>query len=561
VHSNGNIWFSPDPGYIYIKNFDDDTGARTKHFVTASGVIYQDRVLGPAGIESRGGRTYVRVNDIDEIGTGNEDKCAWDGANSCDYVEINVDINSTNAEAQMNRFTDANDCTYLRVGAPRSPTIQFNALFREGFYEGKARTPDRSEYFGIVIVLEGDVNSGNWPPESTSDNEVRDLRIYAATKDFAYDADSYANGVKFEDVTDLVYDAGDLILANDGEIVFCPETVGVGSGEFPDSDTDADYPVYLERNDQRQDMEGVALTVVNLEALEEWFFEYYLDIQYDNYPTYNQSIDDFTTDPLTGNPRKLLVYCTRTPTVDEASGVASWAGVYTIDDGPPYPYYDDPGNQVLQAIMLWRTEELICPTTFATDNPLYVEGSGSGNETGFNTVNTMGCAVIGDLVNILSNNFHSQLYGNTGGRPPASSTNMPRPNPSTGGDTTFCGAFFSGRDDLGRFAIRGGPFDDETEGLHNFLALNEDWGTYDPDLNIKGCLINLWFNRQALGLFECCGTGSSDVYSPPNRNFGWDPGYEDPNYWPPYCPSAYGVERVGWLEADAYEEEYIWSPN
>jgi len=552
VHTNGNIWFSPDSNEIWLKNFTEDTGDRTKHFITASGVIYQDRLLGPAGTVSRNGEIYIRVNDIDEIGTANEDKCDWDGANNCDYVEINVDINSTNAETQMDRFTDDNDCTYLKVGVPKSPTIKFNALFREGFYESKAKSPDRSEYFGITIVLEGDVNTGNWPPESAAHNQVRDLHIYAATKDFAYDSDSYTNGVKIEDVTSLVYDAGDQVLSNDGEIVFCPETVGVGAGEFPSSDTNSTYPVYLERNDQRQDMEGVALTVVNLEALEEWFFEYYLDQQYDNYAN-NQDISEFIYDPLTGNPRKLLIFCSRTPTVDETSTVAGWNGVYTVDDGPPYPYYDDPGNQVLQAIKLWKTLELICPTTVATDNPLYVEGAGSDDSSGFNTTNPTGCAVIGDLVNLLSNAYHDDQSGNTGGRPPANNTIG-----MNGGDATmYCGAFFSGRDDLDRFAVRGGPLNDETEGLHNFLALNEDW---NGRLYIKGCLINLWFNRQALGLFDCCGTGAADVYSPPNRFFGWDPGYEDPNYWPPYCPSAYGVERVGWLEGDTFEEEYIWSP-
>ncbi|MBN1883418.1 MAG: pilus assembly PilX N-terminal domain-containing protein [Deltaproteobacteria bacterium] len=562
VHSNGNIWFSPDPGYIYLKNFADDTGARTKHFLTASGVIYQDRVLGPAGIESRSGKTFVRVNDIEEIGTTNEDKCAWDGSNNCDYVEIDVDITSSNAEAQMNRFTDENDCTYLKVGAPKSPTIKFNALFREGFYEAKSRAPDRSEYFGITIVLEGNVSSGNWPPTTAAHNEVRDLHIYAATKDFAWDASSYPNGVKIEDVTTQVYEAGDDILSNEGEIVFCPETHGAGSGEFPDSDIDANYPVYLERNDQRQEMNGVALTVVNLEALEIWFFETYLDEQYDNYPGDNQTIDELLIDPLTGNPRKLVIYCSRTPTVAETSGVAGWDGVYTVDGGPPYPYYDDPGNQVLQAIKLWKTEELICATTFATDNPVYVLGAGSDSTTGFNTVNTKGCAVVADLVNLLSNGYASKLSGYTKGRPPA----YDNLNGNVATDTKYCGAFFSGRDDLARFAIRGGPYDDETEGLHNFLALNEDWGGWQVgyvkrQLNIRGCLINLWFNRQALGLFECCDYDWDDSYTPPNRNFGWDPGYEDPNYWPPYCPSAYGVERVGWLEGDSYEEEFIWSPN
>lgn len=553
VHSNGNIWFSPDTGPIWIKNFDNDTGNRTKHFVTASGVIYQDRVLGYSGIVTRGGTIYVRVNDIDEIGTSNEDKCAWDGANNCDYVEINVDINSTNAETQMNRFTDDNDCTYLKVGAPKSPTIKFNALFREGFYENKARTPDRSEYFGITIVLEGNVNSGNWPAENFTHNMVRDLHIYAATKDFAYDAGSYPDGVKIEDVTSLVFDAGSDFLSYDGEIVFCPETAGAGADEFPASTVTADYPVYLEKNDQRQDMNGVALTVVNLEALEDWFFEYYLDEQYDNYAD-NNTIDEFTTDPLTGNPRKLIVYCSRTPTVAETAGVAGWSGVYTVDGGPPYPYYDDPGNQVLQAIKLWQTEELICATTFATDNPVYVVGSGGGSTAGFNTVNTKGCAVVGDLVNLLSNGWTTDNYNKFGGHPPVNNTI----SMNTGDSTTFCGAFFSGRDDLDRFAVRGGALNDETEGLHNFLALNENWG--GSSLNVKGCLINLWFNRQAYGLFDCCGTGATDVYSPPNRNFGWDPGYEDPNYWPPYCPSAYGVERVGWLEGDTYEDEFIWSP-
>ena len=64
-----------------------------------------------------------------------------------------------------------------------------------------------------------------------------------------------------------------------------------------------------------------------------------------------------------------------------------------------------------------------------------------------------------------------------------------------------------------------------------------------------------------LGLFDCCGGNWDNVYQPPQRNFGWDPGFLDPSYWPPYCPSAYGVERVGWLEGETYDTEFTWDPN
>jgi hypothetical protein len=79
-------------------------------------------------------------------------------------------------------------------------------------------------------------------------------------------------------------------------------------------------------------------------------------------------------------------------------------------------------------------------------------------------------------------------------------------------------------------------------------------------LTISGCIISLWDTRQALAFYQPVGGGNTQIFSPPKRNFGWDPGFEDPEYWPPYCPSAYGVERVGWLEAETYEEEFIWSP-
>jgi hypothetical protein len=126
-------------------------------------------------------------------------------------------------------------------------------------------------------------------------------------------------------------------------------------------------------------------------------------------------------------------------------------------------------------------------------------------------------------------------------------------------ETVYNGAFFSGRDDLARFSVRGGTYNNETEGIHNFLEFHEDWKNATT-CQINGSLINLWFTRQARGLFECCGTGATNVYNPAKRDFGWDPGYMDSQYWPPYCPSAYAVERVGWFEGTDYDDEFIQDP-
>jgi len=439
------------------------------------------------------------------------------------------------------------------VGVPKSPSISFNATFREGFYEKRARAPERSEYFGLTIVIEGN-GGGNWPPRNAGTDVTGTLHVYAATKDFAWDYKTYTDGVKIEDVTAQVWDAGSAIdSGTDGDIVFSPETVlrtVTGASVFPSSNGNATYPVYLERNDQRQDMNGVALTVINLEKLEKWFYSEYLDYQYDQQDN-NQTIDKFQTDEATGNNTKLVIYISRTPTVAEVPG---WAG-YTADGGPPYPYYNAPASQVLQAIKIWNSHALLCPTTIATDNPVYVEKNFNYDSTG--TYAQKGCAIIADLVTLLSNNWHAALSGKTEGRPPAAKTlNLTVPSV-----TTFNAAFFTGRDDLDSFAIRGGAFNDETEGLHNFVGFGEDWSNGSIVCTINGSFINLWFTRQSLGFFDVASTTINRVYTPPTRVWGWDPGYMDSQYWPPYCPSAYSVERVGWYQGDEYDEEFIQDPN
>lgn len=170
--------------------------------------------------------------------------------------------------------------------------------------------------------------------------------------------------------------------------------------------------------------------------------------------------------------------------------------------------------------------QLVDETTLATDNPLYIHGD-------FNTVDTHGVALIGDAMNILSNAFTTKpcgiswpdLYNNYG----ASTTTINAALFAGHVPTTPDGSVYSG-------------------GLHTYPRLHEDWTqrSWNPTrtLNINGAFINLWDSEQADGVW-CIG---GDCYSGPVRNWGWDVRFQDPDFWPPFIPSIFSVERVGFLE-------------
>ena len=177
----------------------------------------------------------------------------------------------------------------------------------------------------------------------------------------------------------------------------------------------------------------------------------------------------------------------------------------------------------LQAIRLMQLDATSAPqlsdeTTVATDNPMYAQGD-------FNTINTQGVALISDAMNILSNNFTTRAGACTNGSYPTAS------------NTSFFAAIFSGyipTPGVGNSALSGG--------LHNYPRFNENWQS--RNLNIRGSLINLWKSTQAIEQLECC----SMLYKPPNRLWGWDVRFQDPNFWPPFIPSIFSVERVGFFE-------------
>lgn len=200
-----------------------------------------------------------------------------------------------------------------------------------------------------------------------------------------------------------------------------------------------------------------------------------------------------------------------------------------------------PDLQAIRLITMDSTSspQLVDETTLATDNPIYIHGD-------FNTIDTHGVALIGDAMNILSNSISKTAK-------PSKPCGIPffswsRPNlvmNYQASTTTVNAALFAGHVPTSQ---DGSVY---SGGLHTYPRLHEDW-TQRPfrfsnstrTLNINGCFINLWDSDQADGVW-CIG---GDCYSGPQRNWGWDVRFQDPEFWPPFIPSIYSVERVGFLE-------------
>ncbi|PIQ96883.1 MAG: hypothetical protein COV67_07190 [Nitrospinae bacterium CG11_big_fil_rev_8_21_14_0_20_56_8] len=153
-------------------------------------------------------------------------------------------------------------------------------------------------------------------------------------------------------------------------------------------------------------------------------------------------------------------------------------------------------------------------TTLATDNPIYIQGD-------FNTVDTKGVALIGDAINVLSNAFTGKTCNGA---------------LSAASNTTIYAAFFGGNVPT---PAGGGTY---SGGLENYPRFHESWS--GKSCNIRGSFINLWTSSQADGSWVY----GSDRYQAPTRNWGWDVRFQDPDFWPPFIPSIFSVERVGYLE-------------
>lgn len=184
--------------------------------------------------------------------------------------------------------------------------------------------------------------------------------------------------------------------------------------------------------------------------------------------------------------------------------------------------------------------------TFASENGVYVKGNYNATGAGIskdnsvtppenyspqNSATHVPASIVGDAVIILSNNWNdaqSFIY-------PFSSDNR------VASDTVVRFAMLAGDAETGDKSIAYSPsqFGQLNGGVHNFKRFLEKWT--DKRLNYSGSLINLFNSQNNNGFQKCC----TVVYSPPIRDWTFDPSFLTLDRLPPGTPFIYSISFTG----------------
>jgi hypothetical protein len=175
---------------------------------------------------------------------------------------------------------------------------------------------------------------------------------------------------------------------------------------------------------------------------------------------------------------------------------------------------------------------VLCGLATTSENPVYIQGDFNANSAGggFNDPH-VGTSVAGDAITLLSNNWNdvnSLAYNeyNLNGSTRKATNTYWRTATVAGKGIPF--PFFNNSADNG-----------SDGGVHNFLRYLEDWG--GQTLFYTGSLVSMHYNRQATGIFKCCGT----VYSPPTRGYQFDVDFLNPTLLPPRTPMFRDINTTG----------------
>jgi hypothetical protein len=184
-----------------------------------------------------------------------------------------------------------------------------------------------------------------------------------------------------------------------------------------------------------------------------------------------------------------------------------------------------------------------CGLTVATENPMYVQGDFNANSAGggFNDLD-VAASVIADAVTLLSNNYNDVNsfafpFQHNSGAPLErnATTSWYRMGVVAGKEESFpipnwdSTAIDSSQD----FGTDGG--------VHNFLRFIEDWG--NATLNYDGSLLEMYYNRQALGIYH-----GGPIYSPPTRAYQFDTNFLTPSLLPPRTPMFRDINTTGFTQ-------------
>jgi hypothetical protein len=258
-----------------------------------------------------------------------------------------------------------------------------------------------------------------------------------------------------------------------------------------------------------------------------------------------------TTSPFTSNP-----FCSSSPAVPNTS---LWPGTYVINSNEarenPNPFFRR-AIKIVHGSSLnlgncpgsTSNSTIPCGLTIASENPAYVQGDFNANSlgNGWNDPH-VATSVSADAVTLLSDNwndYNSFLF------PYQMAAAASSPSPVTagslgqrGGYTTFYRLAIAAGKTVS-FPQPGGTAQDfgTDGGVHNFLRYIENWG--GQTLNYRGSIINLFYSRQAVGIFKCC----TLVYSPPSRGYQFDVEFLDPQLLPPRTPLFRDINTTGFTQ-------------
>ena len=181
-----------------------------------------------------------------------------------------------------------------------------------------------------------------------------------------------------------------------------------------------------------------------------------------------------------------------------------------------------------------------CGLTIATENPAYLQGDYNANSAGGGFADpNVAASVAADAFTYLSDDWNdvntfSSPFTVNGRQEKAANVyyrlgvvagkgiSFPIPNWDTPG--------IDGSQDFGTDG-----------GVHNFLRYLERWtGT----LNYTGSIVSLYYNHQAIGLFNSGGNN----YSPPNRAYAFDTNFLNPLLLPPRTPMFRDINTTGFTQ-------------
>jgi len=177
-----------------------------------------------------------------------------------------------------------------------------------------------------------------------------------------------------------------------------------------------------------------------------------------------------------------------------------------------------------------------CGLTIAIENPAYVQGdfnansaNGGWNDPGIPT------SIASDAITLLSDNWNDvNSFAGTNATGAIYGMSF-----RVGNTSWYRGAVIAGKG-VSFVQPAGTGQDYGTDGgVHNFLRYIEDWS--NAQLNYRGSIVSLYFNRQATGTFKCCTT----VYSPPGRGYNFDTTFLNPTLLPPRTPLFRDINTTG----------------